>query len=321
MRPEVSVIVPTRNRSDILRLSLPRLLGQDLSPQRYEVVIVDDASEDDTEKVVADYRRSNLVFLRLPTRRAAAYARNRAIEHAQGEILVFVDDDSLVEPDFLSAHLAIHRRHSRTVVTGPIIEVTEPQSQSASALGARQGFHTNPFPTLNASVARSLVLGAGGFDEEFGEYGWEDPELYHRIRQGGVQTRFTRAAPIFHYKPERVRTDFVRRIELEKSRGRMGALFYAKHPKFSVGLQTKQLSLFRAADVIVNAIFRLDERVEEVVQSRIAPDSGLWRIILLNHVEIDEGYREWKRLGPKTRDELATATILRNKGKPVGGDA
>lgn len=311
--PDISVIIPTRNRADVLRLSLPRFLAQSLPPDRFEIIVVDDASEDDTETAVAEQGRANLFFSKLPGHRAAGFARNRAIERARGELLVFVDDDSLVEPDFLSVHLDAHRGLTDGIVTGPIVEVDRPQTLPASSLRSWQGMHTNPFPTLNASVARSLVVDAGGFDEEFDEYGWEDPELYYRMRRNPVVTRYERRAPVFHYKPVKVRGNFSGMVEQARSRGRMGALFYAKHPCFSVGLQTKLLSIIRAADVMANAALGFDARLDRIMRTGRPPGTAVWRSLLLNHVEIDTGRRQWKRLGPEGREELARAT--RTKGK------
>jgi len=98
-RPRVSVIIPARNAPDQLRQTLPSLLASDLPRDLWELIIVDDASTDDTATVAAQY--ADLV-VRLPNKPSGpGYARNRGAEVSRGEILVFVDADVRVYPTSL----------------------------------------------------------------------------------------------------------------------------------------------------------------------------------------------------------------------------
>src|SRR5689334_4651553 len=126
MRPAASIVIPTWNRARILQLSLPRFLNQTLSADEYEVVIVDDGSDDDTQQVIRAHARPNLVFDRQTMHRSLAPTKNRAVELARGRILIFVDDDAFVRPDFVAQHLESHREGRAMVVTGPILDVREP---------------------------------------------------------------------------------------------------------------------------------------------------------------------------------------------------
>ncbi len=309
--PILSVVVPTRNRADMLRLSLPRLFAQTLGPHAYEVIVVDDASDDDTQAVLRGFARDNLVATRLGVHGAAAAARNRALELARGDTLVFLDDDCLVEPDFLQRHAAAQARWPGSAVTGPIVEVVEPPAAPAPPRGRFAGWHRNPFPTGNVSVARAAILAAGGFDEEFTAYGWEDPEMFERLALRGLKRRYCAAVPVFHYKPAVTRRAFFDRIRLERDRGAMGALFYAKHPRFSVGWQTKQLGAIRLLDRLVNRLADLDGRLAAAAETGREPDSAWLRLLLVNHAEIDAGRRMWARLGPEKRAALRAAALRR----------
>ena len=291
-----SLIIPTRNRADVLRLSLPRFLNQTIPPSEYEIVVVDDASEDDTEAVVKSFASANIVYRRQEKQAAAAAARNRAISLAQGQLLLFVDDDALVRSDFIEQHLSTHDHHPGSIVAGPIIECTEAPAEADPAPGWWLGRHSNPFPTGNASVAKTAVLEAGGFDEGFKAYGWEDPEMYRRLARTGVRRRYNWRAPIWHYKPASHRRDFFQRLDLEESRGAMGAYYYAKHPTFSVGFETKQLAAFRALDRFLAPVLGLDARIEEARRTGIEPPSGFWKLLMINHTEIKAGRRELERL-------------------------
>lgn len=307
-----SFIMPTRNRGEVLRLSLPRLLRQTVPASDYEIVIVDDASEDDTAQVIAALDAPNIVYQRQPVRAAAAAARNRAIGLARGELLVFVDDDALVRGDYLEQHLSSHGRRAGLVVAGPIIECTEPPSVPDPAPGFFLGRHSNPFPTGNASVARSAIIAAGGFDEGFHAYGWEDPEMYRRLLRTGVSRRFNWRAPIWHYKPASYRRDFFQRLELEESRGAMGAYYHSKHPTFGVAWETKQLGAIQALDRMLAPLLRLDQRIAEARQTGIEPRSEFWKLLMINHTEIVAGRT--------MREKLLRQTDMRNGPDVPGGD-
>ncbi|GAB5506247.1 MAG: glycosyltransferase family 2 protein [Rhizobiaceae bacterium] len=311
MGVEASLIVPTRNRADILRLSLPRFQDQTVARERYEIVIVDDASDDDTPAAVEENAAPNIVYRRHETQKAAAYARNRAIEAASGKLLLFVDDDALVRPDFIEQHLITHEQATGLVVSGPIVECSKPPAERNPPAGWMLGRHSNPFATGNASIARETILRAGMFDEDFGTYGWEDSEMYRRLVKTGVKRHYNWRAPIYHYKPETVRRSFFDRIRLEQKRGAMGAIYYAKHPIFGVAFETKQLGLFRWLDRVVDGAIGLSDRLEKAIESGEEPRSAFMRLLLVLHTEIDVGRRTWEQLGPEKRKAMESETIAR----------
>lgn len=116
-----SVVMATRNKASYLEYTLLTLERQTLSRKFWEVVIVDDASEDETPEVLTKYEsrgRLNMVRLRCAASRGRSGARNEALAEARGRIVVFLDDDRLVEPDFLIQHLRNH-------VTGPAVVLGE----------------------------------------------------------------------------------------------------------------------------------------------------------------------------------------------------
>ncbi|MEX0955363.1 MAG: glycosyltransferase [Rhizobiaceae bacterium] len=311
MGVEASLIVPTRNRADILRLSIPRFQDQTIEQSRYEIVIVDDASDDDTAAAVEENAAPNIIYRRHDKQRAAAFTRNRAIEAASGDILLFVDDDALVRPDFIEQHLGMHENDAGRVVCGPIVECSVPPGERSPPVGWLLGRHSNPFPTGNASIARDTILRAGKFDEDFRTYGWEDSEMYRRLAMVGVSRRYNWRAPIYHYKPETVRRSFFDRVKLEEKRGAMGALYYAKHPIFGVGFETKQLGMFRWLDRVVGGALGVEDRLKAAIASGEEPSSALMRLLLINHVEIDVGRRTWEKLDENERRAMAEATAAR----------
>ncbi len=292
-----SVVVATRNRGAVLTQSLRRLLDQDLAADDYEVIVVDDASTDETPDALASLRAPNLVVTRQAVHGAAAAARNRGIELARGGLLVFVDDDAFVARDFLRKHIDAHVGARDRIVAGPIIEVSEIPVPADNAAGNRRGWHMNPFPSGNVSVNRDLIARAGGFDEDFREYGWEDSEIHMRLLSQGGKRGFAWEAPIYHYKSSATRRDFPSRLRLERMRGAMGSVFYAKHSSIDVGLRTKQISFLRALDVALNSAFGLDAMVDRALETGWTPSSAFVRLLLINHAEISAGIRHRRSLG------------------------
>ena len=100
--PFVSVIIPTFNRSRMLRDTVESLERQSYPDDRFEIIVVDNDSTDDTAEVIAELaRESHLVRPMAERRRGAHFARNSGALAAKGEILYFTDDDMLAKEDLL----------------------------------------------------------------------------------------------------------------------------------------------------------------------------------------------------------------------------
>jgi len=104
-QPRISVVVPTFDRAGLLPRSLGSVLGQTLPP--FEVVVADDASSDDTERVVRELGSGLVRHVRLPERSGAQAARNLGIREAQGDWIAFQDSDDEWLPDKLERQVAL----------------------------------------------------------------------------------------------------------------------------------------------------------------------------------------------------------------------
>src|SRR5215211_3933038 len=103
-QPEVSIVIPTYNRSELLRDAVLSVLRQEDDGSSFEVVVVDNNSRDDTEAVVRSLMDEYLGRLHyvLEPKQGNAHARNAGIEHAKGAIIAFIDDDVIVESNWLT---------------------------------------------------------------------------------------------------------------------------------------------------------------------------------------------------------------------------
>ena len=223
----VSVVIATKDRARYLERALESLAGQRLAPW-FEAVVVDNGSSDDTRAVAerAEARgQFPVVYVHEPEPNRGK-ARNRGIAAARGDLIAFCDDDVRVPAPWLAAHAAAHAAGDRLVVNGPIVNVP---SYEATPKATLANFSRAFLCTCNASVARGLLLEAGGFDESFDLYGWEDTELGVRLREAGAGWKFAWEAVIWHIKPPAENTlEIEARKAVEKAR--MAERFVAKHP-------------------------------------------------------------------------------------------
>ena len=209
--PAVSVVIPTYNRRAQLAQALDGLAKQDPVDGGFEVIVVSDGSTDGTDEFLGSTSLPLPVqAIRQPNAGPAA-ARNRGIDTAEGELVVFIDDDVVPEPGFLAAHLARHDHpDDDLVVIGPMVTPANSHlspwvrweqdmlyKQYAAMQRGDWEATSRQFYTGNASVARRHLLDAGGFDPAFRRA--EDVELAYRLAQRGLNFTFDPAAIVTHY--------------------------------------------------------------------------------------------------------------------------
>ena len=246
--PDASVVVATHNRVRELGDCLAALALQS-NPERFEVIVVDNGSQDQTHEVIAAHASDRVlgVFVADPNR---AKARNAGIAQARGRIVIFCDDDTVAPENFVAEHLRAHDEHARpAVVSGPIVNV--PDKDHFIAPSARH-YSRAFFCTCNVSVPKIDLEAVGGFDERYDLYGWEDTDVGLRLRSRGLARVFAWPAYIYHIKPPRsVTLDRRRALAIEK--GTMAARFVRKAPSLAVRLATGAYTANFARAAIVNA--------------------------------------------------------------------
>ncbi len=169
--PQVSVVLPTRNRSAMLRKSLRSALDQD--GMGLEVIVIDEGSSDDTAEQLARIDDQRLTVLRNDPPQGVARARNAAIERARGEWIAFLDDDDLWAPGYLRAQLATAAEQGLSLCYSGRIEIDERGDVINNAYCprprrlARQLLANNAIggPTGVVGAARTCCERMGRFDE------------------------------------------------------------------------------------------------------------------------------------------------------------
>lgn len=245
----ISVVVPTFCRLAELRRTLAALESDraDL-PFGVEVVVVDDGSTDGTNTFLEEWAARTPRAKALSQSNAGpARARNRGAAAAEGEILLFLGDDTAPQPGFLSVHERAHRLGG----PGPLailgytawdeerMRVT-PFLGHLNENGAQFGYSIIPDPddvpfnffyTSNVSLPRGTFLALGGFDEEFPHAAWEDVELAYRATRGTPALRivYRPAARTRHNHP----TDIASFRRRQRKAGEAAATFARKHPELA----------------------------------------------------------------------------------------
>lgn len=187
---EISVVIPTRNRSGSLGLALRSALRQ--RDVELEVLVVDDGSTDDTSEVVANVGEPRVRLIRREDSGGVSAARNHGAAEATGAWLAFLDDDDVWAPDKLARQLAASRAAGRTwvytgwVVVDETLHVMAGRPPPPPDRVARLLYRCNAIPTggSNVIVRRDTFDQSGGFDPHLSN--GEDWELWIRLTGQGL---------------------------------------------------------------------------------------------------------------------------------------
>lgn len=280
-----SVIIPTCNRLEGLQRVLAEL-DQQWRPAgvELEVVVVDDGSVDGTWDWLSSRSAASKWQVLRQANQGPAVARNRGVESASGELVLFLGDDTVPQPGWLAAHLEEHRLFGRTGALA-VLGCTSfppsadgPFSRFINEYGAQFGYSIidnvaslpfNFFYTSNISLPRAELLRHGGFREDFPAAAWEDIEFAYRAQRAGLAIRYQPRARTIHEHCIRPRT-FCRR---QRTSGLSAAIFYDLHPELAsllgVGRARHRAIPARLRGVLLWLLIELGERVEGVVPAAV----------------------------------------------------
>ena len=278
----ISVVVPTYNRLPILRKSIGALEKQKLTDNKidgYEIVIVDDGSTDETLAWLAE-NKSQLPHVKVfqQNHQGAAAARNLGVENAQGDTIIFIDSDLVITESFLQCHANAlvkaeqELKSDRLFTYGAVINTNNFDNPTSEPYKITD-FSAAYFATGNVAIARKWLIEAGLFDTGFQLYGWEDLELGVRLKKLNLKLIKCPEAMGYHWHPAFSLEQIPRAIEQEIERGKMGVVFYNKHPTFDVKMMIQMTILHRLLWGILSLGGRLNERTLKPVMQWLI-DSG-----------------------------------------------
>jgi glycosyltransferase involved in cell wall biosynthesis len=290
-----SVVIPTYNRLDMLVRVLDALdrqvglSGSKVDAPAFEVIVINDGSKDDTDRVIS--QRKGITF-RTQANAGPGRARNHGVSLAKGKFVVFIGDDTVPEPRFLSEHGRVHRDSNDDPMIACLGYTGWPRGERVTAFmdyindyGLQFGYKLiqdgdvvpfNFFYTSNISIDRE-VLAAHPFDTTFPSAAWEDIELAYRLKEKGLRIRYNARAVTRHYHPMNV-DSFARR---QYTVGKSGAIFYQKHPELGHFLGVHELETRTLAGDAQLAKLRRKARLGE--RFRVFARSTVFETLMREH--------------------------------------
>ncbi|TMO64183.1 hypothetical protein CWC18_07075 [Pseudoalteromonas aurantia] len=266
MSKGISVIIPTYNRSELLSSTLKSLSYQNImlndEQLKFEVIVIDDGSTDDTSSVVKNY--SNLLSMKYIYQEdlgfRVALARNKGIRRASYDICLFLDSGMVAAPDLLLSHYYQHNKTNKLVAIGSAygMQEFEPSqrdmphtfsdkkslenlffeldgnvdyidTRQRSLVSMNVDFENITTPwllcwTCHLSISRNVLKKIGGFDEYFQSWGGEDVELGIRLHKEHCHFLFMSETKAIHTPHTRTTIDNI------KTSTSNCAYIHKKHP-------------------------------------------------------------------------------------------
>jgi glycosyltransferase involved in cell wall biosynthesis len=228
VKPEISVVVPTRNRRELLKLTLRSILAQ--RDVDLELVVVDDGSIDDTMAVVDGFRDPRVRQIRHERPTGVSNARNHGASVGSADWLAFCDDDDLWAPDKLARQLAAANATGRKWAYGGAVRINSshnimngaPPPQPDRVAERLPRWNLMPGGSSNVIVRADLFSAAGGWDP--GLVNLADWDLWTRLARIGPPACV--AAPLVGYRIHAGNASGNTRLILREARlldGRYGA--------------------------------------------------------------------------------------------------
>jgi glycosyltransferase involved in cell wall biosynthesis len=241
---KISVVIPTHNRCQKLLLTLESFENQTIQKDNFEVIVVDNGSNDETVNEVEVFRRNNslnLSFFRIP-QPSASRARNLGIQNAKFGLILNTDDDIVASENLLEEHLKFHQDYNFAHNIAVLGYITWHNSLRVSNFmkfvneyGPQFGYSLikdetnlsfNFFYSSNISISKRFLLENGSFDEDLPEY-WYDAELGYRLKQKGLKIIFNKNAMAYHMHP----TSIFSFLKRQEKIGNYAIIFSTKHPE------------------------------------------------------------------------------------------
>ncbi|MFC1680727.1 glycosyltransferase [Pseudomonadota bacterium] len=232
--PTMSVVVCSYNGAKTIRDTLKGLEKLDYPESCHEIIVIDDGSTDDTSEIAADYP---VTLIRTENRGLSA-ARNLGLQHATGQIVVYIDDDAYPDPDWLKyiAHAFGNSDHAG--IGGPNLSPPDdPFVAMCVSYSPGDPKHVlisdelaDHIPGCNMAFQRTALLEIGGFDDQFRVAG-DDVDICWRLQDHGQTLGFSPAAVVWHHHRKSIKAYW----KQQRGYGKAEALLDAKWPdKYNV---------------------------------------------------------------------------------------
>lgn len=197
---DVTIIIPIYRRTEWIAQCINKLRAQIFSGY-FEIIIVDDGSPNQTEmqRLVESFLAQSEICIKYyrKTHKGPAAARNYGVRVSSGEILCFLDDDSLATREWLR-EIALPFKNSEKIALVSGLTLSLNRKSSLPLLLEKAVYSGKTLATCNIAYKRSIFERLGGFDENFTEPSWEDNELGFRAKWAGHLHIYNEKAIVYH---------------------------------------------------------------------------------------------------------------------------
>ncbi len=321
--PSISVILPTFNRCDVVERTIEHLVAQDYPGDLIEILVCDN-STDETPQMVERVTEQVKPKVRLvqSSERLPAVKRNQGLAQAEGELVLFLNDDVWLRSDALGAHAEVHLSHQGPVAVlgqveqsaqmcrSPFVDWYRPFAYDEIADRGGKPVPYRYFWSMNLSLPRRAMLGRNlVFHEDWANIGHEDVELGYRWTKAGYRIVYQPQAWGEHFHPHDL--DSACRLQYSVGRGlrdlavliperdlleRYGVFAFSSSPK-SIVRAIGRKAMFNRWTVPP-----LQRRLSRLSKSNSLAEWSYWKI-MLHHTE--RGWREQPPMRPLPVPTLA----------------
>lgn len=246
-KTNISIIIPTYNRKDILLETLRALNKQSYNLKEVEVIVIDDCSPMNLEQEILNLStKYKLRFFRERKNIGQGQIRNKGIKLAQGNYLFFLGDDTVPNEDFLEEHMNLHKKSDGIAVLGRVWWAPELRNEFMDFIENIQ-FHYQTiknknnvklhFYSSNISLEKKWFEN-GVYSDKFKNYGLEDIEIGHRLEKRGLRVVYNPNAIAHHFHVY----SFEQFCARMRNIGRSAVIFATLHPE----LKRKYIPFFRS---------------------------------------------------------------------------
>lgn len=213
---KVSVVIPSYNRSELLKAAIASLKSQ--TYRNMEIIIVDDCSTDNTPLVVKEMNDTRITYIQHEKNKGGAEARNTGIRHATGKYISFLDSDDQWLPEKLSLQMQVFQNNPEAGVVYTGVKVVDNERMIREIIPENKGdilkflIKSNCIDTTSSvMVKKDLLDRIGGFDPDIPSC--QDWDLYLRLAQI-TEFDFVRESLVLFYQHpgERITTDKLARL-------------------------------------------------------------------------------------------------------------
>jgi cellulose synthase/poly-beta-1,6-N-acetylglucosamine synthase-like glycosyltransferase len=240
----ISIIIPAYNAEKIITYTIKSLLNQDYPKNKYEIIVVDDGSIDNTKQVIKNFKNVKLLE---QTHKGPAAARNLGVKHAKGNIVLFTDSDCIPDKNWIKNMVEPFKNPEIVGVSGTYKTLNK-ESLIARFVGyeieqrherMKKEKHIDFIGTFSAGYRKNIFFKFGGFDTRFKTSSGEDPELSFKISKAGLKMIFQPNAFVYHRHPDTL----LKLLKQKFFRGYWRIPLYIKHKEktFRHGYTPKSL--------------------------------------------------------------------------------